>query len=389
MAESLFASLLHSVDHSSIAQLATSLGESEQSISRGLESSIAASLGAITNKADDPSSMRHILSLLPVGAESTWTKIAAGLATPGSTWISNCKQIVSAIFGPVESAVEKSLASESGVGAGTAKMLLAMAGPMVLAFLNRKVMTDGLRMEDLGSLLKRESSTVRSALPTGLSNALWPRAAEPAAAASSPIIAQAIVPERHSNAWIGAACMAALGLMGYWIWSNAHRPVVNVALVTGRANRLAGDSVPVGDYVRQRLPGDVEVFVPVNGMESQLIGAIATRTNGWIGFDRIMFPTGSDALDPSSSRQVDNIAAILRAYPNVHLLIAGYAESIGPSEENMRLSWARANVVKNELMTRGIAADRLTTEGQGEASSNNDAAGRANNRTVAVQITQQ
>ena len=216
-----------------------------------------------------------------------------------------------------------------------------------------------------------------------MSDALSPRAAEAAAAPTSPIIAQAVIPERHSYSWVGVACLAALGLAGYWIWSQAHRPIVNVAVIRGSANRLADDTVPMGDYIRQRLPGDIELFVPVNGMESQLLGAIATRTNAWVDFDKLTFPTGSASLRPGSSRQVDNIAAILRAYPNVHLRIAGYTDSVGTSEENMKLSWARADAVKNELIARGIGADRLTTGGFGESTSDSGtAAERAGNRSA-------
>jgi outer membrane protein OmpA-like peptidoglycan-associated protein len=160
--------------------------------------------------------------------------------------------------------------------------------------------------------------------------------------------------------------------------------------MTGSANRLADDTLRTRDYIRQRLPGDVDLFVPVNGTEAQLLGAIAQQTRGWVNFDRIRFATGSATLDPSSAEQVDNIAAILRAYPNVHLRIAGFTDNVGSSEENMKLSWARADAVKNDLASRGIGVDRLIVEGLGEASSDNDTVGgRADNRSVAVQITQQ
>jgi len=53
-----------------------------------------------------------------------------------------------------------------------------------------------------------------------------------------------------------------------------------------------------------------------------------------------------------------------------YLLVTGHADRIGSARSNMRLSQRRANNVKSYLVSRGVAANRIYTEGRGEAESN-------------------
>jgi OmpA-OmpF porin, OOP family len=391
MAESVFASLLHTLDHGSVAQIASSLGESEQSVSRGLESSIAATLGALIHKGDDPSTLRRILDLAPSSEEQpSWGQMAT-LSAPDSTWMNTGRQLLSNIFGPTEGPLTDALSAESGVGSGTAKTLLAMGASMVAAFLARKVRREDLSMGEMGAILQRESTTVHNAMPVGLSDVLWPRAMAAGTTYASPVLTQRVHTENRSAAWIGAASLAALGLAGYWIWANAHRPRINIYEFSGTANRMADEASRTSDYVDRQLPDGATVSVPARGVESQLLNAITgSRTESWIDFNTLNFDTGSPVLGPGSNRELDNIAAIMKAYPNVDLRIAGYTDTLGTPENNLRLSWGRAEAVKTELVNRGVNADRLITQGFGAAPQNDDTlTGRANNRRVSLQVIQQ
>ena len=161
--------------------------------------------------------------------------------------------------------------------------------------------------------------------------------------------------------------------------------------MTGTANRLVDQSAHLGGSVTRRLPNDVQLNIPAGGVESQLLNAInGARANSWIDFNNLNFDTGSSFLGPGSTHELDNIAAILKAYPDVDLRIAGYTDTVGSLGNNLKLSWSRAEAVKTELVNRGVNGDRLTTEGFGEVTSDNDTAvGRANNRRVSLQVTQQ
>ena len=75
---------------------------------------------------------------------------------------------------------------------------------------------------------------------------------------------------------------------------------------------------------------------------------------------------------------------------NLETVIAvGYTDSIGTEQYNLGLSQRRANAVKEYLVSKGIAANRIYTEGKGEAdpiASNATREGRAQNRRVEIEI---
>jgi outer membrane protein OmpA-like peptidoglycan-associated protein len=136
--------------------------------------------------------------------------------------------------------------------------------------------------------------------------------------------------------------------------------------------------------------------IPQNGIEARLLAFIQDPSMGvepatWFDFDRLLFNTDSATLRPESQEQLGNIAAILKAYPNVHIKIGGYTDNSGDAQHNLTLSQDRANGVMAELIARGISPDRLEAQGYGEqfpVADNSTAEGRARNRRVSMRVTQ-
>ena len=65
--------------------IAAALGEPEEVVSRGLKSSIAAVLGGLASKSEDPTALRKILDLAPgVSGDALWSQIGSGVAS--ETW---------------------------------------------------------------------------------------------------------------------------------------------------------------------------------------------------------------------------------------------------------------------------------------------------------------
>jgi len=111
----------------------------------------------------------------------------------------------------------------------------------------------------------------------------------------------------------------------------------------------------------------------------------------WFDFDRLSFNPGSAMLRPQSQEQLNNIAAILAAYPNVRMKVGGFTDNVGGADRNLQLSRDRANAVAAEMVRRGIPPDRLVAEGYGEQypiADNSTEEGRARNRRVSMQVTQ-
>jgi K(+)-stimulated pyrophosphate-energized sodium pump len=139
----------------------------------------------------------------------------------------------------------------------------------------------------------------------------------------------------------------------------------------------------------------VVLDVPENGIESKLIGFIEderrpVNDTTWFDFDRLTFATGSATILPESQEQLNNIASILKAYPDVRIRIGGYTDSTGNAAANQRLSQQRAHAVRQALIARGVAPSRVTAEGYGAShpiADNATPEGRARNRRISVRVT--
>ncbi|NBP27360.1 MAG: OmpA family protein [Betaproteobacteria bacterium] len=75
---------------------------------------------------------------------------------------------------------------------------------------------------------------------------------------------------------------------------------------------------------------------------------------------------------------------------NLEVIVAvGHTDSVGTDAYNQKLSERRAAAVKAYLVSKGIAANRIYTEGKGEKSpvaDNNSKDGRSKNRRVEVEV---
>jgi OmpA-OmpF porin, OOP family len=393
MADSLLASLMHTLDRGTISEIAGALGTSEQAVSRGTEASMAGTLAGLTSQSRDPSMLRKILDLAPSGSgETSWSNIISSLGSSNSPLIVGGKKILSALFGTSENTVVNAISSESGLGTGSTSTLLAMAAPMVIGFLNKRVRDEGMTMSGLASLLQRESATIRNALPAGLADLFWPRAAAAGTTTGSPVIAQSVKADTRSSNWLPALALALLALGVFWLF-NHRRPISQMP--TGTASRMATEGTRLGTFVTRPLPNHVILNIPQQGVEWRLLGFIQdpnrrVDSTTWFDFDRLVFNTGSATVRPESEEQLNNIAAIMNAYPKTRIKVGGYTDNVGDPAANQKLSQDRADTVKTELVKRGIAPDRLTTEGYGEqhpVADNGTEAGKASNRRVSMRVT--
>jgi outer membrane protein OmpA-like peptidoglycan-associated protein len=103
----------------------------------------------------------------------------------------------------------------------------------------------------------------------------------------------------------------------------------------------------------------------------------------------VLFNTGRAELNPGSSRKLDQLAQFLNEHADRRVQIDGFTDSVGSDSYNQELSRRRADAVKSALLTRGVDASRIGTEGYGKAfpvANNTDSGGRQLNRRVEVVI---
>jgi outer membrane protein OmpA-like peptidoglycan-associated protein len=101
------------------------------------------------------------------------------------------------------------------------------------------------------------------------------------------------------------------------------------------------------------------------------------------------FAVNSSAIRSGLYTELDRVAQVLASYPQTTIFVAGHTDSTGSEEYNLQLSQRRADSVKNALIQRGVAAQRITAVGYGEGQpigNNETEFGRQQNRRVEVRI---
>ncbi|MCZ2100966.1 MAG: OmpA family protein [Chitinophagales bacterium] len=106
----------------------------------------------------------------------------------------------------------------------------------------------------------------------------------------------------------------------------------------------------------------------------------------------VFFITGSSELLEQSAFEIQTIVRMMNDYPAMKIKIIGHTDNIGNEKDNQLLSEKRAKSVSDELIHKGIAAERISYEGKGASqpiSDNQTPEGRSQNRRTEMIIFNQ
>jgi len=120
------------------------------------------------------------------------------------------------------------------------------------------------------------------------------------------------------------------------------------------------------------------------------LNAKATPRGLVITLGDVLFDVNRSTLQAEGLRRVDQLAAVLKEYPQRNALVEGFTDSTGSDSHNQALSGQRADAVRMALMRQGIGMERVAARGYGEASpvgSNATADGRQLNRRVEIVLS--
>ncbi|WP_201748009.1 OmpA family protein [Chitinophaga vietnamensis] len=106
---------------------------------------------------------------------------------------------------------------------------------------------------------------------------------------------------------------------------------------------------------------------------------------------QIQFETGSAVIRSNSHVVLDEILKSAVVAEGLKIGVYGHTDNVGNETANQQLSEQRAAAVKNYLLGKGLAADRIESKGYGAAqpvADNSTADGRAQNRRVQIVLGQ-
>lgn len=105
----------------------------------------------------------------------------------------------------------------------------------------------------------------------------------------------------------------------------------------------------------------------------------------------ISFATGRSDINSSFAPILNQFASSLNQNPVTTVTIIGHTDSTGSDAINNPLSVDRANSTRNYLVARGVAGNRIATDGRGSRepiADNNTNEGRAKNRRVEIYVAE-
>jgi len=154
----------------------------------------------------------------------------------------------------------------------------------------------------------------------------------------------------------GAAIGAAVGGLGGYVWSQH---------MENQRKQIETATQGTGVEVQQTQDNRLKVMIP-----------------GDISFD-----PGRADIKPNFRPVLDQFAQSLVQHPTTVVQIVGHTDATGNDAANVQLSRDRANATRDYLASRGVAINRMATDGHGErepVATNETEAGRARNRRVEI-----
>jgi len=432
-------------------QAAKFLGESESGVTKALDGIFPTLLGQVINmsgssdkglqdiykmaKHADPSILDNIGDIF--GSTSKVT----GLMNSGGG-------LLSTILGNNLGGMIEKIAGFGGIKTGSSSSLIKMAAPFLMSMVGRYMKNKALDAVGLGKFLGSQKENVRSAMPSGLGNILGlgglgdmvsgvsdsgRKVVGGATDAGKRVVGGAANLAGKGVGAVGDVGGAAvktgggllkwlfpllivLGIASYFGMNTCAGD--KVADLTGSVGDMAGDAVgtvadaagdaagAVGDAAGDVADAAGSLFGTVNEAAKSALDKISFTAGsagdqmikyidgGFKGdarfrFSNLKFATGSAQISGTSGVEVDNLAAILKAYPDMKISVDGYTDNTGDAGKNKMLSEARANAVQARLIAAGISGDRISTQGMGSAdpvADNGTAEGRAKNRRIEVTV---
>ncbi len=426
-----------------VTQASSQLGESESGISKAIGGLLPAVVGGLANNSNNPAVLGAISNAPSQGILGN----LLGLAT-NNTWV---QDLLASIFGDKLNGLVNSIATYAGISNNSSASLLNLVTGATIGSVGKYAADNNLDQAGISNLLNDQKGIVSSLLPAGLSLASlnvgdWAKGykfdndndaikngpistpnpiptpvanAEPKIEITRDVADGGTFPDRPTtneggSIWKWLLPLLLLIAASYFLWKQCEKKeTTTTTTVAGDSLSTTTDtsSMPM-DTANTMSTTKTDENIDLNGtmlkgykggMEDNMItflknGSYASAADdaalkdNWYNFDHVNFKMGSSTeLEAGSQGQLENLVAILKAYPEAKIKIGGYTDKVGNEASNVKLSGERATYIKNWLAKQGVASQVTGADGYGSEFATVDAsasnAERAADRKMAVRFT--
>ncbi|MFN8340744.1 MAG: OmpA family protein [Cyclobacteriaceae bacterium] len=137
-----------------------------------------------------------------------------------------------------------------------------------------------------------------------------------------------------------------------------------------------------------RVIRDIPLELPGSAVK---VAATTHHVGKVMRLDNLIFQLGKAKIAPESYPELDSLVKMLNDNPGMVIQLEGHTDVLGDPKENMKLSQARVDQVRNYLVNKGVAKAKVLTRAFGGTqplSRANTEAAHKLNRRVEVRIVQ-
>jgi len=369
-----------------ISKASSMLGEGETKVQSALSVAVPSVLTGVLNRASSGEA-DGVLRMAKETANSGMLS-SIGNFLGNNALLSKGADVLKRLFGDRTSDVANEIANFSGIKPSSAASLLSVAAPAAIGVLGDHAESSHMNTGGFLSFLNGQKDKILNAVPSGLNLAgalglgsLAGIGSRLSGALSSITGQVREIPGKikttSSNRWLVPTLiiLAAIALLWFLLGrKNNDNDKIQAVSTTSTNDSAAVTPAPPAmthETIKVTLPNGIQLDAYKGGIEDQLVAFLSDPSkkvdkNIWFDFDNLNFETNSATITAESMKQVQNIAAILKAFPHASIKIGGYTDKTGDEPANLKLSQARADAVLEALKTNGIAASQLEgSEGYG------------------------
>ncbi len=355
------------------------LGENSGNVQEAMKGIIPTILTGALHKAGSG----EVHSVLNIAVDSEKTGIPENLkvlAGNGEGPDSRAVEILGTLFDDKVQGITNAIASFSGIRPKSAHALLCTAAPAVMAVMGKHVTDSNLNAASLLSFLNAQKDHILNALPAGLNIAgvlglgnlsgVAGKLADTASstAAEMPGLLEAVpVRSGSGSRWILPVLLilVLIAITGYFIKRHSAASVIpTMADTVAITKDTAASTTPVPRPIQIKLPDGKEITANKGGMEDQLVSflndpASKAVKNLWFVFDQLNFNSGTADITGESIDQIENVGAILQAYPRMKIKIGGFVNQNADNLKDKKLNRNRYATVAAALKGAGAARGQI------------------------------
>ncbi len=293
------------------------------------------------------------------------------------------------LLGIHQSQITGAISQYAGIKNSSVSALMTAALPVEIGLLGRHAQQNNLSQSGLSGFLSSQKNNIIQSMPSGLSSLAGIFGLSALGAATSSTTSpgpgrstEMINTPKKRPDWLFPIIIILIVIALLWYFSRScnqtkstESPVTTTNTHTNTDTTSAmKPAATTPESIKVKLPNGKELDAYKGGIEDQLVTFLNSDwkslsndslKNKWFNFDNLNFNTGNAILLPESEKQLDNIAEILKAFPDAKIKIGGYTDVTGDAATNKKLSQDRANAAKSGLDKRGVSKQITGAEGYG------------------------